>query len=106
MSSKAPVKKGPRALPVPPAIATSGDAREVARAWIASGTLQVSLISAFEKPEMWGLLLANLARHAARVYEADGISSADEALQRITNALQSELRVSGDLGTIEPLRRV
>jgi hypothetical protein len=48
---------------------------------------------------MWGMLLVDIARHAARVFEKEGVMSEEEALARIVEMFESELVGPTDLGT-------
>jgi hypothetical protein len=51
---------------------------------------QIYVETTWDDPGAWGLLLADVARHAARVYAQQGMPEA-EALSRITQFFQSEL---------------
>ena len=42
------------------------DATEVLRAFVLDGGLSIAFTRAFEEPDIWGLLLVDVARHAAR----------------------------------------
>lgn len=84
-------KKLKTELPVPEAAAKSEQAAEVLRAWIIDGQLHVAAQRAFEKPEMWGNLLMDFARHAARIYEQQGVMTQRDALMRITGSLGRQI---------------
>jgi len=58
----------------PPAIAvTNSEAVEVLRVWTAPGAPQhLTLRTCWKDPGAWGLLLVDIARHAARAYQRDG----------------------------------
>jgi Domain of unknown function (DUF5076) len=87
-----------RQLGLPPDAQELGG-QEILRAFIVDGGLSVSLIRGFEKPETWGLLLMDLARHASRIYASeDGIPEAD-ALERIHRMFEAERLRPTDLGT-------
>src|ERR671923_263754 len=58
------------ALHVPPTALEQGGV-EVLRAAIVDGGLHVSLRRAFEDPEAWGMLIADVARHVARIYATE-----------------------------------
>ena len=58
------------ALNVPPAALEQGGV-EVMRAVIVDGSLHVSLRRAFDDPEAWGMLIADVARHVARIYASE-----------------------------------
>ena len=55
------------ALHVPPAALDQGGV-EVLRAVIVDGALHVSLRRAFDDPEAWGMLIADITRHVGRIY--------------------------------------
>ena len=86
-------------LKAPPGAALDPDASEVLRAWIIKGGLHVSLIKAFEDPAVWGVMLADFARHAARVYEREGDCDEAEALERIKQCWAAEMSRPTDLGS-------
>ena len=44
------------------------EAIEVLRAFVVDGGLSIAFQRAFDDPDMWGIMLVDLARHAARVY--------------------------------------
>lgn len=77
----------------------SPDAVEVVRAFVIDGGLQVHLQRAFEDPEAWGILLVDIARHAARVYAAEGACSEDTALMAIKSMFDAEWDSPTDPGT-------
>ncbi len=78
------------ALPPPPN-AKNHAAVEVLRVWAVPGEAQqVSLITAWKEPGAWGLLLADVARHAAKAYANEGLDEA-ATLARITQFLSAEL---------------
>lgn len=80
----------------PPPIASNADAVEVLRVWVEPGApQQFTLQTTFKDPAAWGLLLADLARHAARAYAADG-GSEREAFERIMMGLRAELEEATD----------
>ena len=85
-------------LPAPgPAIADSR-AQEVLRAWIVEGGLQVSLNTALEDPAVWGILLADVARHAARAYAVEGVRTESHNLKAIKHMFDAEWDRPTDLG--------
>lgn len=105
MSSGDPAGQAPGEIPIPPVAAQTPDSREVARVWIANGGCHVTLWSAFEDPAMWGMLIADLARHAARSTAADKICSEKEALQAIVTYFNREMEQPTDIGTTEDIKR-
>lgn len=91
-------------LPVPPGAKQSRDATEILRAFIVDGGLQVSLIPAFDDPDVWGVLLTDIARHAARAYAEDGAMTEVEAMAAIYRMFQAEMQAPTDPGTTTPGR--
>ena len=90
-----------REQPVPPDAVDRDDAVEVLRAFVLDGGLSISFTRAFDDPDMWGVLLVDIARHAARVYEKEGVMSASEALERIGDMFNSEISEPTDEGTTQ-----
>ncbi len=85
------------ALSIPPAAREEGGV-EVLRAGISGDKLSVSLRSAFENPQLWGSLLASVARQVADVYgQTTGITAAD-ARERIRAKFAEEMAVSEEPG--------
>jgi len=70
------------ALVIPPSALEQGGV-EVLRAAIVDGGLHVSLRRAFDDPEAWGMLIADVARHVARIYATESRFREDETLERI-----------------------
>lgn len=101
-----PVSKSSlRELPIPAGAATAAGSTEVLRAWIVDGGLQVALDPAFPSPDVWGILLADIARHAARAYAAEDKCGESEALARIQAMLEAELDRPTDRGTTAPMKK-
>ena len=50
------------------------------RAFVVDGGLSIAFMRAFDEPDMWGLLLVDIARHAARAYARESDYTEDEAL--------------------------
>ena len=78
------------------------DATEVLRAFVVDGGLSIAFTRAFEEPDMWGLLLVDIARHAARAYAKESAYSEDEALARIVEMFEAEIARPTDLGNTAP----
>ena len=78
------------------------DATEVLRAFVVDGGLSIAFTRAFEEPDMWGLLLVDIARHAARAYAKEGACTEDEALARIVEMFEAEIARPTDAGTTTP----
>ena len=74
------------------------DATEVLRAFVVDGGLSIAFTRAFEEPEMWGLLLVDIARHAARAYAREGGYTEDEAMTRIIEMFEAEIARPTDIG--------
>ena len=80
-------KPPPMELDIPDGIGSADRSVEILRAWIADGSLMLSLSAdAFgDRTEDWGRLLAEIGHHIAKATELDGQKAYLEALQ----ALQS-----------------
>jgi hypothetical protein len=86
------------ALVIPPTALEQGGV-EVLRAAIVEGGLHVSLRRAFDDPEAWGMLIADVARHVARIYATENKFREDETLERIRALFNAELDSPTDPGT-------
>jgi hypothetical protein len=81
-----------RELPIPPEVNGSHKATEVVRGWIVDRHLLCTVLpEAFEDPQGWGVLLADLANHIA-----DGLAEArgadrSEVLRAIGDAFAAEM---------------
>lgn len=61
-------------LEVPPIATQDRSAVEVLRVWAAPGSpQQLTLRTAWKNPAAWGLLLVDVARHAAQAYAKEGL---------------------------------
>jgi len=89
---------GPKQQPLPPDVEGREDATEVLRAFVLDGGLSIAFMRAFEEPDMWGLLLVDIARHAARAYSRESNYTEDEALERIVEMFESEIARPSDTG--------
>jgi hypothetical protein len=78
------------------------DATEVLRAFVVDGGLSIAFARAFEEPDMWGLLLVDVARHASRAYARESAYSEDEALRRIIDMFEAEIARPTDMGSTTP----
>ena len=78
------------------------DATEVLRAFVVDGGLSIAFTRAFEEPDMWGLLLVDIARHAARAYAKESACTEDEALARIIEMFEAEIARPTDVGNTTP----
>jgi hypothetical protein len=93
---------GPKQQPLPPDVMERDDAIEVLRAFVVDGGLSIAFTRAFEEPEMWGLLLVDIARHAARAYAREDGYTEEEALARIVDMFEAEIARPTDTGTTTP----
>jgi len=62
----------------------------------------IAFTRAFEEPDMWGLLLVDVARHASRAYAREGDYSEEEALTRILDMFEAEIVRPTDAGSTTP----
>ncbi len=86
------------ALSAPPGAIEKGGV-EVLRAAIVEGGLHVALQRAFEEPDAWGILLADVARHVGRIFAAEDGVSEDDVVARVRMLFEAELDRSTDSGT-------
>jgi hypothetical protein len=93
---------GPKEQPLPPDVLGRDDAIEILRVFVLDGGLSMAFQRAFEEPDMWGLLLVDLARHAARAYARESEFTEDEALSRILEMFEAEIERPTDIGTTTP----
>jgi hypothetical protein len=85
--------------PIPPDALANPDAVEVLRAFVVDGGLSISFVRAFDDPSMWGMMLVDIARHAARAYEKEGAMSEADALAGIVDMFTTELAQVTDAGS-------
>ena len=90
------------ALHVPPAAMEQGGV-EVLRAVIVDGGLHVSLRRAFDDPEAWGMLIADITRHVARIYATEDKFREQETVERIRALYDAEMDAPTDPGTTSAL---
>lgn len=76
-------------------------AHEVLRAWIVGEGLQVSMQPAFEDPSVWGILLVDVARHAARMYADQGDCTFEQAIAKIRFMWDAETAKPTDRGSTQ-----
>ena len=95
-----PDKRAPifEALHIPPTALDQGGV-EVLRAAIVDGGLHVSLRRAFDDPEAWGMLIADVTRHVARIYATEDKFREDETIERIRAIYEAEMDAPTDPGT-------
>jgi hypothetical protein len=88
------------ALHVPPEAFDKGGV-EVLRAVIVEGALHVSLRRAFDDPEAFGMMIADITRHVGRIY-SDKFPE-DETIERIRALYDAEMDAPTDPGTTTAL---
>jgi hypothetical protein len=86
------------ALKAPPTALEKGGT-EVLRAAIVEGGLHVSLRRAFDDPEAWGMLIADITRHVARIYKTESDIPEERTIERIRNLFDAEMDAPTDPGT-------
>jgi hypothetical protein len=86
------------ALKAPPSALEHGGT-EVLRAAIVEGGLHVSLRRAFDDPEAWGMLIADITRHVARIYANESNIPETQTIERIRNLFDAEMDAPTDLGS-------
>ena len=83
-------KKPKRELEPPPVASQNAQSVEVLRVWATPGQAQeVVLKTTWKDAGAWGLLLADVARHAAKAYEGEGHDRA-KMLARIRQLFDAE----------------
>jgi len=99
-----PEKPSPQfdALHVPPIVFESGGV-EVMRAVVVDGALHVSLRRAFDDPEAWGMVIADVTRHVARIYATEANFNEAETIERIRALFNAEIDSPTDIGTTSAL---
>jgi hypothetical protein len=93
---------GPKQQPLPPDVIGRDDATEVLRAFVVDEGLSIAFMRAFDEPDMWGLMLVDIARHAARAYARESDYTEDEALTRIITMFDAEIARPTDIGNTTP----
>jgi hypothetical protein len=88
------------ALAVPPTALEKGGT-EVLRAAIVEGGLHVSLRRAFDDPEAWGMIMADVTRHVARIYRTEDNIPEERTIERIRNLFDAEMDAPTDPGTTQ-----
>jgi len=84
----------PNAIKLDPGAALTDESVEVARIWITNNAGSNVLIDAgiLEDPTVFGYLLADTIRHAARAYAGTWGIAEDAAMQAIVDGVSAELR--------------
>jgi uncharacterized protein DUF5076 len=86
------------ALHVPPAALDQGGV-EILRAVIVDGELHVALRPAFDEPDPWGMLIADVTRHIARIYSRESKLTQDQVIERVRTIYEAEMDRPTDPGT-------
>ena len=86
------------ALHVPPAALDQGGV-EILRAVIVDGDLHVSLRRAFDDPDPWGMLIADVTPHIARRYATEGSLTQDQVIARVRTIYEAEMERPTDTGS-------
>jgi|GraSoiStandDraft_1057264.scaffolds.fasta_scaffold1125612_1 Domain of unknown function (DUF5076) len=81
------------ALQIPPSALDKGGI-EVLRTAIVNDDVHVTLRPAFEEPQAWGLLLAQVIRNVGRAYAQQPRFKEDEVIAQVRQALDQELQRS------------
>lgn len=92
------------ALNAPPGALERGGT-EVLRAAIVEGALEVSLRRGFDDVAVWGVLLADVTRHVARVFALEDSVSETDAVDTIRTMFDSELDRPSDIGSTTAVTR-
>jgi hypothetical protein len=92
---------------VPHAAEDDQDSFEIGRLWIAKRALHVSLQTDQwnEHPEAWGIMLCDLARHAANAYSEQGIGTHEEIFNAIVKRFESEANKPTDVVAGEMVKK-
>jgi len=100
MSMKDPDEPFPvfDALHIPPQAIEKGGT-EVLRAVVIEGDLHLSLRRAFDEPETWGMLLADIARHVGRIYARESGMSEQDVVEKVCETFEAEMDEPSDPGT-------
>jgi hypothetical protein len=86
------------ALNAPP-VALEKGGTEILRGAIVEGGLHISLRRAFDDPEAWGMVIADLTRHVARIYATESKIPEERTIERIRNLFDAEMDAPTDPGT-------
>ena len=83
-------KKSSSELELPPMAKSNSQSFEVLRVWVAPGQAQeVVLKTTWKDPGTWGMMLADIARHAANAYANEG-HDRTEVLAQIRQLMDAE----------------
>jgi hypothetical protein len=85
-------------LGVPPAALKDGGV-EILRASVVNKGLHISMVRAFDDPQAWGMLIADVTRHAARIFAKETRLTEAQATEAIRNMFDAEMDAPTDPGT-------
>ena len=80
----------------PPPLVKDKDAHEVMRAAVHNGEIHFALRRGFTDAGAWGVLLADAARHVAKVYAHENLLTEDAALERIRQGFEAAINEPAD----------
>lgn len=84
-------------LDPPPIALSEPNAVEVLRVWTVPGSpQQLTLRTTWKDPGAWGLMMVDIARHAAKAYANQG-KNEEEAFQRILQLFNDEISSPTDV---------
>jgi Domain of unknown function (DUF5076) len=83
----------------PPPMVRDQDAHEVLRAAVHNGEMHFALRRGFTDAGAWGILLADAARHVAKVYAHENLMTEDAALARIREGFEAAISEPADSRT-------
>lgn len=87
---------GIHSLEPPNTIYNADRAMEIARIWVVDGCQHVRISSnIWEDPAVWGMMLVDLAKHVANIYEQRG-DDKDKTMDRILYAFNAEIQSATD----------
>ena len=76
----------------PPAAAADAKSFEIARIWVANDAQHVVLrTDVWPDPAVWGIILAELARHVALAYQGREVHDLEDVLERVLAGFHTEL---------------
>lgn len=90
------------ALNAPPDCLEKGGV-EVLRASVVDGAVSIAMRRSFDDPFTWGVLFADLARHAARIYALETELTEEQAMSLIRDGLEAELHDPTDPGSVQAI---
>ncbi len=87
----------PKQLPVPQAAIKDPNSVEIFRVWAVENTEHVSVNAGlWDEPAMYGVVLADLAKHIANAYKQKSNRDPRNALERIKAGFDAELESPTD----------